>query len=283
MALPLIKLLTGYPIANPSSAFFGPLYGGDLEPPTTTQIVVSNEFGYRLIFTGSFTVAGGDVTGGTVTGFETFAGATKMETGSGFAIDGAALFDALQLVGTDSDPFFDLFDGAGQKIVGSKYIDEFGGTEFGDKLIGRAGNDYLHGQEGDDLIKGGKGNDTLFGEEGVDTLYGGQGDDVFSFSLDPENPPVGFDKIKDFEAGADTIGLDVSFDELPPGILGKEYFHKGTEATTAEQVIIYDKATGRLFFDVDGTGIEAQFQFAKVTPGTKLGAGDFMVDGIIMF
>ena len=278
----LIELLYGSPAAEPWGAFYDPIYNGELEPPTTTQIVVSTNDGSHLVFKGSFTVVGGDVTGGTMTGFVGLEGSTKMLEGNGFDIDGAALFDALQTFEANSDPFFDLLFGAAIKTIGTKLGDQVEGTEFGDTIIGKAGDDDLFGWLGDDLIKGGKGNDAIQGAEGFDRLYGGAGDDAFRFDLDPLEPPVGFDKVKDFKVGEDLFTLRTYVEGLTPGVLDAAYFHKGTEATTGQQIVIYDKSTGRLFFDVDGSGIEAQFLFAKVTPGTKLGAGDFFVSNSIL-
>jgi Ca2+-binding RTX toxin-like protein len=53
----------------------------------------------------------------------------------------------------------------------------------------------------------------------------------------------------------------------------------GTAATTAAHRIIYDKATGTLYYDRDGTGSAAQVRFALLTSATKptLTAADFTV------
>lgn len=293
MALPQVKYLYGQPTAQPQSAFYNALFDGVLAPPTATKIVITAPNGARIVFKGEFTVVGGDVTGGTMTGYTVFAGSTKMENGKGFEIDGAALFDALQNYQMDTGPFFDLFFSDPRKIVGSKQDDYIDGTSGNDKLIGKAGNDSLFGGEGDDILKGGKGNDILDGGEGSNTLVGGKGDDVFHFFLGGVMtlselgkeasaalaPPIGFSKIKDFKVGEDLIGLSIFDGALPIGFLDKKYFHKGTEATTADHAIIYDNSTGRLYYDVDGNGIEAQILFAKVKPGTKLSADDFFVGG----
>jgi serralysin len=273
--LPQILLLYGQPFAYPWDALYQPLFGGDLQPPSTTEIVVTDGDNFRVVFEGNFTVVGGDVTGGTVTGFEAFTGTTEMVDGTNFSIDAAALFDALQMIGS-SFSHFDLIFGQAIKWIGSEFVDGISGTDFGDKIVGRAGSDELYGYDGDDLIKGGKGKDLLAGNDGNDILYGNAGRDFFDFRLDPANPPIGIDKIKDFTVGEDMIGILAS--DLKAGLLDPKYFHKGTEAASPDQVIIYDKSTGRLLFDVDGTGIEAQFQFAKVTPGSRLHASDFMVE-----
>jgi Ca2+-binding RTX toxin-like protein len=151
-------------------------------------------------------------------------------------------------------------------------IREGGGEQ--DHIRARSGNDLLWGEGGNDVLKGGSGNDFLVGGEGHDVLRGGAGNDCFFFQLDTFTRQDA-DKIKDFRPGSDLIGLQRA--DLAPGFLASEQFHKGTEATSADHRIIYDKPTGRLLFDADGNGGDAQVQFAKVRPGTNLHADDFIV------
>jgi len=79
--------------------------------------------------------------------------------------------------------------------------------------------------------------------------------------------------------GQDCIVLDDFADILPAGYLAKSHFHVGTEAETSDQVVIYDKKSGSIFYDADGSGTGTQFLLAKVTAGTKLHADDFFVGG----
>jgi Ca2+-binding RTX toxin-like protein len=282
MALPKISQLLGEPVTDPWDPFDEAIYGGDPLPPTATEIVLASENGYKVVFKGSFTVAGGDVTGGTMTGYDVFAGTTKVMKATGYNVDGAAFFDAVQNLSVSEDDFIDLLFALPLKFRGSNQDDRLFGSEYSDVLLGRAGNDELYAWAGNNIMKGGKGNDLLVAGDGFDTMFGGAGADAFGFSLDPTDLPGGFARIKDFESGEDLISIHAFDLPLPPGYLGKQYFHKGTEATTAEQVIIYHKASGRLYLDVDGTGIEAQFQFAKLTPGTKLKASDIYVDNFFL-
>ena len=281
MATAQVKLLVGQPVASSWDPIFIAVIIGTVQQPTATDIVVASDLGYHVVFHGTFTVVGSSVTGGTMTGFDVYAGTTKVMSGSGYATSGLELFDAIQpgnLIALD-----ELLFNVPLKIVGSKMDDSAEGSDFADELFGRAGNDALFGWLGDDFIKGNKGNDFLVGDDGFDQLWGGPGDDVFGFQIDPLFLPVGYDRIKDFnKAGEDLIGLQIFDLNVPPGHLGEQYFHKGTAATTAEQIVIYDKSTGNIFFDVDGTGVEAQFQLAKVKAGTKLHADDFYVQsGVI--
>ncbi|MBN9020724.1 MAG: calcium-binding protein [Rhizobiales bacterium] len=286
MALPKIKAFTGSPLADAEQPFYSALYAGTLEPATTTEFVVSTDYGYRVVFHGSFTVVGGEVTGGTVTGYDAFAGSTQTLKASGYSFEAAAFFEAVQNYNLDSEPFYDIVEAQPIKFIGSDYGDRFGGTDGADVLVGKRGGDDLYGSDGDDVIKGDKGQDSLVGGDGFDTLTGGSGNDVFVFFLDlTEPPPTTFDKITDFKHGRDHIGLSVYDgidDLLPPGELDGKYFHKGTEATTADQHVIYDKKTGKIYFDADGSGDEAQFLMAKVKAQTKLSADDFYSGGAMV-
>ncbi|MCB1499231.1 MAG: hypothetical protein KDK07_05495 [Bauldia sp.] len=279
--LPQIELLLGSPVTFPflPVTFYAQVaLGGQIQPPTSSKITVISESGFKIVFKGDFTVAGSDVTGGTMTKFTVFAGTTKAMEGTGYEVDAAALFDALQVYGVDSQPFYDLIVNLPTKYKGSDLDDGIFGSEGADKLLGRAGNDTLVGAGGDDIIKGGSGDDLLLIFGGKAKLWGGADDDVFGFLLDPMQPPTSFARIKDFVPGEDLIGLTFPDSLLTPGFLDKAQFHKGTAASSAEQVVIYDKESGKIYIDVDGTGAEAQFGFAKVTPGTKLHANDFYVD-----
>jgi hypothetical protein len=61
------------------------------------------------------------------------------------------------------------------------------------------------------------------------------------------------------------------------GTLSASAFTTGSQATSAEHRIIYDAATGNLFFDADGSGAGAQVQFAILTPGLTLTNANFVV------
>jgi hypothetical protein len=50
----------------------------------------------------------------------------------------------------------------------------------------------------------------------------------------------------------------------------------GTAAGDSGDRIIYDSATGRIFYDADGSGGGAKVLFAKVTAGTTLTNADFI-------
>ena len=67
----------------------------------------------------------------------------------------------------------------------------------------------------------------------------------------------------DFKAADDTIGLARKiFKKIGSGPLQENAFHAGKSAHDADDRIIYDKATGSLYYDADGTGAAAKIKFA---------------------
>ena len=137
----------------------------------------------------------------------------------------------------------------------------------------------------------GGGNDTVKNKDGKVTglLYGKDGNDKFVLGDTAEklvfdtalNAITNVDRIKNFETGADQLILDMSFfTELPgTGELPGSAFHKGTEAADASDRIIYDKASGALYYDPTGStfGSSDMVQFATLDAGAKLKASDFLV------
>jgi Ca2+-binding RTX toxin-like protein len=61
------------------------------------------------------------------------------------------------------------------------------------------------------------------------------------------------------------------------GRLTDAAFYRGTEAHDSSDRIIYDRATGALYFDPDGDGAAAQVQFARMIPKVGLKNDDFIV------
>jgi Ca2+-binding RTX toxin-like protein len=77
----------------------------------------------------------------------------------------------------------------------------------------------------------------------------------------------------------DTIRLEnaVFAEAGASGRLGSNLFHRGVAAHDASDRIIYDRSTGYLYYDPDGTGAEVQVAFAKLKAGLSLTAADFLV------
>ncbi|MCW3849418.1 hypothetical protein OF829_19445 [Sphingomonas sp. LB-2] len=153
----------------------------------------------------------------------------------------------------------DLFLQCGADIDGT-------GNSLANTLIGNCGDNVLSGMDG---------NDKIYGDGGYDTLIGGNGADEFWFDTADDGT---FDTIADFQAGLDSIHLDLSvFTALAgEGALDAGAFVIGSAALDADDRIIYDDTTGAIWYDEDGDGAAAAILFAQVTPGTVLTAGDFI-------
>jgi Ca2+-binding RTX toxin-like protein len=113
---------------------------------------------------------------------------------------------------------------------------------------------------------------------GNDTLTGGAADDVFVFST-ALNSSTNVDTMKSFAVASDLMQLDdaVFAGIGAPGALSGTAFHIGSAATDTTQRIIYDDSDGKLYFDADGSAGGAAIQFAKLTAGLSLSAGNFEI------
>lgn len=172
-------------------------------------------------------------------------------------------------------------DGTGNsgdnRLVGNGAANTLTGAAGNDLLYGFGGSDTLRGGNGLDQLKGGDGDDSLYGGAGRDQLTGGSGADGFYFDVAPGS--ANRDKMLDYSAADDTIYLDDAvFTAIgPAGTLDADAFVEGSAAVDAEDRILYDPATGSLWYDSDGTGAAAAVLFAIVEPGTALGNGEFVV------
>ena len=278
MALPVVELLFGFPVLDPTHNFFDAIYDGDFGTATATKLPLVTAYGSKVVFTGDFTVDGaGVVTGGTMTGFKVFAGRTKVETGSGYDISATALIAAVDAWQTTSSvPLEELLLDIPTKYLGSELGDFIFDIEgAGSIFLGRQGDDELFANSGDITLKGGKGNDLLVAEEGLCWYSGGQGQDVFAF-LDPTKP----NKILDFNVEDDRFRLDpVTFVGVGQGALDDSQFRIGKQASTEDQIILYQRGKGNVWFDQDGSGaVYDPIKFAKIDKGLDLAAQNFFGD-----
>jgi len=158
---------------------------------------------------------------------------------------------------------------AGALPIGTNGNDVLRGTNGNDSFNGRAGNDTIYGQGGIDIILGGAGNDKLYGGSGRDTFF-------FESRL---NARTNVDKIMDFKPADDVFALRKSIFKKAGGYgeLEETAFHLGRAAHDADDRIIYDKATGSLYYDADGTGSVAKIKFATLANKAALTYQDFFV------
>jgi Ca2+-binding RTX toxin-like protein len=208
--------------------------------------------------------------------------------------DGGNILDGRQgadtLIGRAGDDWF-FVDNAGDAVgeaIGEGSDRVFAGTSFtltagaevelfttdwhaGTAPIRLTGNEFSQ------AIYGNAGNNVLDGKGGSDALVGQGGADTFAFTS-----PLGatnVDSIIDFAPGSDRIALD---DALfagigGPGALNPNAFFAGTVAHDADDRIIYDQATGNLYFDADGNGAGAATLFANLQTHPVITATDFTV------
>jgi serralysin len=166
------------------------------------------------------------------------------------------------------------------------------GTEDGDNISGLAGGDYIRGGCGDDVLFGNEGGDALIGNAGNDiinggadndVLFGGPGSDVFLFgdTIPFSKALLGVDRINDFTAGEDLIGLSkAAFTNL-----GEDFasvfstVSDDMAARTSEALIVYNTSNGSLSYNANGNkaGFGDGGQFATLFEQPALSANDFVL------
>ncbi|HST37485.1 MAG TPA: calcium-binding protein, partial [Allosphingosinicella sp.] len=202
-----------------------------------------------------------------------------------YFVDGAADL-AIEVAGEGNDVLassvdYALSQGASIELMTTGFIGGTGtlnltGSDLDNQIWGNNGTNALAGLQGNDALFGFGGNDRLDGGLGFDLLVGDDGQDnfVFASTLGPNN----IDTIADFVVADDTILLDDAvFAALGLGALNPNAFVVGATAADADDRIIYNSATGNLFYDADGSGVGAQIQIAALTGNPVLTASDFMV------
>jgi hypothetical protein len=155
------------------------------------------------------------------------------------------------------------------------------GNAAADKIVNDGqikGEMYL--QAGNDTFKNAGGHaGKVHGGDGNDTLIAGPHKDQFVFDA-TLNAATNVDRVKHFDPGTDQLFLSKTFFPALSGLgtLTSAEFHKGTNAHDADDHIIYDKHSGALYYDPDGSGNTfAQVEFAKLDKGLNLHASDFVV------
>ncbi len=141
----------------------------------------------------------------------------------------------------------------------------------------------LRGSAGANVLLGGTGNDTLYGGLGKDVLTGGAGQDVFVFDTRP-NSRTNLDTITDFNATDDSIQLDNKYlkklgsgSAAKPAKLKAAFFKVADKAKDANDYLVYNKKTGVLYYDEDGSGAKAAVAIAKLATKPTLTKADFFV------
>jgi len=163
-------------------------------------------------------------------------------------------------------------------------VDLVTGTKRKDHLKGASGSDILKGLAGDDILLGNGGDDMLYGGSGRDILAGGSGKDAFVFDAKPSKR-TNLDRAADFNVKDDAIWLENRiFTTLgkagsvsKPAALNKAFFKVGDMAKDKNDHVIYNKKTGVLSYDADGSGSGAAVEIAQLKSGLALTYKDFFV------
>lgn len=155
-------------------------------------------------------------------------------------------------------------------------------------ITGNGLDNVLLGTNGKNTLNGGGGNDRIYGKGGKDVLIGGAGADSFVF--DSKFAKSNMDTIKDFKVKQDKILLEANLfkaskslyskikkaTESHPLKVGKSYFTASDKAKDGNDHLIYNKKTGVLYYDVDGSGAKAAVEIAQLGKNLKLSYSDFL-------
>jgi Ca2+-binding RTX toxin-like protein len=176
-------------------------------------------------------------------------------------------------------------DVAVERTAGSVFDDIIKSGNLKDNLAGGLGNDAIYAGGGNDVLNGDLGDDKLWGGLGKDTLTGGKGKDIFVFDTFNARTNVrqNLDKVTDFNVRDDSFWLDNKVfkklgkgTELKPGKLKKDFFALDA-AADGNDYVIYQKSTGKLYYDADGSGAAAAVQIASLKKGLRMTEKDFFI------
>lgn len=212
--------------------------------------------------------------------------------------------------GSEYGDWLDVSDIVGPRPLANEGISA---EAFRVAVKGLDGDDNLIGGRGEQILQGGKDNDTLFGgfDGDRDFLVGGADQDFFMVlggEAVPQSavvqeagilPVYPVDHLVDFSSEDDTIvflgqlngeePLDIAAQVQAVrsgqvGFIGEEQFHQGHTATSEDHRFVYNKWTGELFVDQDGSGDSyGQMLIATLEPGTHVEASDIYVgEGMLL-
>ncbi len=248
---------------------------GTFGTPSKHKVALTGIEGGKIVFKGDFKITNGVITSGTVTGFIASMNGKKVMKAIDYKIPFADLANAIDEAQSGNDEsetiFFMLL--TAKQVIGSNGDDTMAGVSK--LLLGGKGDDRIISSFGDKTIKGEDGDDTLIAGTGNDKLFGGKGRDIFAFT----DVGDGVDRVKDFSAKKDNFGLDeVGGFEVLGGSIDATEFVVGEEALTADQHVIYDDKSGKLYWDEDGVGGAGKILLARISGDVKLSVANFVVD-----
>jgi VCBS repeat-containing protein len=273
--------------------------GGDTAPPTITSngagasaaVAIAENTTFVTTLTAldpdsapiTFQLSGADASLFKLVGNQLrFVSPTDFETRTDANRDGLYSVSVLASVGNAADTqnlTVSLVNVAGRTIKGTKNADTINGTKPAGKTA-TSEEDRIDGKKGNDKLAGEGGNDTLIGGAGNDKLTGGGGADAFVFN--GKLSAANVDTVKDFAHDVDLIHLeDTIFKKVGPSLSSSEFYAKrgADEAHDRNDRIIYDKKTGKLYYDDDGnrSGGHDAIHFATLSTKPALDAEDFLI------
>lgn len=185
---------------------------------------------------------------------------------------------------------FNTHVGAGNDVIcGMAGHDKIFAAKGNDRIYGGSDYDWLYGEAGKDRLYGEAGHDRLFGGADNDWLSGGSGQDAFVFNTklgtSKTDRKFNFDKIHDLNVKDDSIWLDNKFftklgkkgTEANPAQLKKDFFKLSDKTQDSNDYLIYNKKTGNLSYDPDGSGSKAAIEFAQIQKNLKVSYKDFFI------
>jgi Ca2+-binding RTX toxin-like protein len=155
--------------------------------------------------------------------------------------------------------------------TGNNLANAISGNNFNNTLLGGIGNDVIRGWNGADVLTGG---------HGIDTLIGGAQSDFFVL-----NAPLNIanrDVITDYSNVAgnnDTFRLEnaVMTQLGGAGALAANKFFAGAAAHDADDRIVYNKASGAVYYDSNGNAAGGSTLLAVISNKPTLTSADFVV------
>jgi serralysin len=165
-----------------------------------------------------------------------------------------------------------------EDATGGNGNDTLIGNSANNILSGGSGNDTVIGSGGYDYLMGGAGNDRLYGNVGSDKLIGGAGSDHFYFNA-ALNATTNRDTVIDYNVAQDSLHLENAiFTRLAVAAhLNPAFFRAAAHALDHNDYIVYNRATGGLFYDPNGNGAGGEIQFALFSNKPVLTASEFAV------
>ncbi|MEY9718770.1 Ca2+-binding RTX toxin-like protein [Sinorhizobium fredii] len=158
-----------------------------------------------------------------------------------------------------------------------KNFEVINGSGNDDVIRGDALANTLNGGGADDVLDGRAGVDRLNGGAGDDWLTGGTGNDLFVFDRSGRDGEG--DVITDFTRGQDKLLIDRSdygiaaADASVTLVVGAD-----PVATSTKGTFLFESDNGRLWFDADGKGSEADLELVAILKGvTTLSTSDFLL------